>query len=196
MRLSPCGGRHMQVPWEIRISLRRGTVYYMAERSLTSTEPHYFIVLNTDPMGDEALLLAMASSQIESVKRRRTKEPASTVVEIAEADYADFTKNSVIDCNNVFTKSLLELCEQWRKKEIVPKLDIPGEILARLTQGALDSRIVSETDKQKIRSAEIPHNSSGPANPSSPKSGASAPPCVTTASATAIIWSSSRISFF
>ncbi len=150
----------MQVPWEIRISLRRGTVYYMAERSLSSTEPHYFIVLNTDPLGDEALLLAMASSQIESVKRRRAKEPTSTVVEIAGADYADFTKDSVIDCNNVFTKSLLELCEQWRKKEIVPKLDIPEEILAKLIQGALDSRIVSEADKRKIRGKDTPDKSS------------------------------------
>ena len=86
-------------------------------RSLTSIEPHYFIVLNTDPLGDEAVLLATTFSQIESIKRRRGREPASTVVEIAEADYADFTKDSVIDCSNFFTKSLLELCDQWRKKK-------------------------------------------------------------------------------
>ena len=46
------------------------------------------------------------------------------------------------------------------KKEIVPKLDIPGEILARLTQRALDSRIVSEADTRKIRGKVTPNKSS------------------------------------
>ena len=144
----------MQIPWELRLSLRRGTVYYMVERSLTSAEPHYFIVLNTNPQGDEALLLVMASSQIDSVKRRRAKEPAATVVEISETDYTDFTKNSVVDCNNVFTKSLPELFEQWQKRQIIHKLDFPKEILAKLTLGALASRIVSEADKRRIRGEE------------------------------------------
>lgn len=58
----------MKVPLEIRLSLRPGTVYYMDERSLTSTQPHYFIVINSDPLGDELLLLTVASSQIEKVK--------------------------------------------------------------------------------------------------------------------------------
>lgn len=150
MRWSPFGGSGMQVPWEIRVSLRQGTVYYMAERSLTSAQPHYFIVVNADPLGEEVLLLTVASSQIDTVKRRCAREPGSTVVEINEADYADFTKDSVIDCNRVFTKSLADLCAQWHRKEIVPKLDIPKEILDRLKQGILDSRLVSEADKRRI----------------------------------------------
>lgn len=140
----------MQIQWEIRVSLRQGTVYYMAERSLTSVQPHYFIVVNADPLGDEILLLTVASSQIDTVKRRCAREPGSTVVEINEADYADFTKDSVIDCNSVFTKSLADLCSQWHRKEIVPKQDIPKDILERLKQGILDSRQVSEADKRRI----------------------------------------------
>ncbi len=150
MRWSPFGANGMQVPWEIRVSLRQGTVYYMAERNLRSAQPHYFIVVNSDPLGDEVLLLTVASSQIDTVKRRCSREPGSTVVEINEADYADFTKDSVIDCNRVFTKSLADLCAQWHRKEIVPKLDIPKEILDRLKQGILDSRLVSEADKRRI----------------------------------------------
>lgn len=140
----------MPVPLEIRLSLRAGTVYYMADRNLTSLQPHYFVVVNSNPLGDEILLLAVASSQIDSVKRRRFREPDNTIVEISAADYADFTKDTIIDCNQVFTKSLIDLCEQWRRKEIVPKQDIPKEILARLQQGVLESRLVSETDKAKI----------------------------------------------
>jgi hypothetical protein len=122
----------------------------MAERNLTSAQPHYFIVVNADPLGDQVLLLTVASSQIDTVKRRCAKEPQSTVVEINEADYADFTKDSIIDCNRVFTKSLADLCDQWQRKEIVPKRDVPPEVLEKLKQGVLDSRLVSEADKRRI----------------------------------------------
>lgn len=117
----------MQIPFEIRF-LRQGTVYYMAERALMSGQAHYFIVVNADPLGDEVLLLTVASSQVESVRRRRKREPVSTVVEIQESEYSHFTKDTVIDCNQVFTKSLADLCDQWKRKEIVPKDDIPPKI--------------------------------------------------------------------
>jgi len=122
----------------------------MAERALSSNQPHYFVVVNADPLGDEVLLLTVASSQVDAVMRRRKREPASTVVEIPECEYSDFTKDSVIDCNQVFTKSLVDLCSQWKRKEIVPKDDIPFEILERLTRGVLESRLVSESDKRRI----------------------------------------------
>jgi len=140
----------MQVPWEIRVTLRQGTVYYMHERGLSSVEPHYFVVVNMDPLGDELLLLVVASSQIEKVKRRRSQETATTVVEIGEVEYADFTRDSVIDCNQVFTKSLADLCSQWTRKEIVPKRDLPMSLVTKLQQGVRDSRLVSEADKRRI----------------------------------------------
>ena len=140
---------------EIRLSLRQGTVYYMADRSLSSIEPHYFVAVNAFPLRDEVLLLTVASSQIETVKRRRAKEPESTVVEIPEAEYADFTKDSVIDCNQVLTKPLAELCAQWSRKEIVAKLDIPEDLLEKLQHAVLSSRLVSETDKRRIRAEQI-----------------------------------------
>lgn len=141
----------MDVPLEIRLSLRPGTVYYMADRSLTSIEPHYFVVVNANPLGDQVLLLTVASSRIDTVRRRRATEPPSTVVEIPETAYVDFTKDSVIDCNQVFTKTLQDLCGQWRRKEIVPKQDVPPGVLEALQQGVLDSRLVSESDKRLIR---------------------------------------------
>jgi len=141
----------MQVPLEIRLSLRPGTVYYMAERHLTSVQPHYFIVVNRDPLGEELLLLAVYSSQVENVKRRRSREDGSTVVEISASEYVEFTKETVIDCNQVFTKSLQDLCAQWSRKEVVAKQDLPGDLLKAVQKGVLASRLVSEKDKEKIR---------------------------------------------
>jgi len=141
----------MSVPIAIRLSLRPGTVYYMADRALTSIKPHYFVVVNSDPLRDEVLLLTVASSQIETVKRRRAKEPESTVVEVSQSTFGDFSKDSIIDCNQVFTKTLQDLCGQWQRKEIIPKNDIPHEILRALQKGVLDSRLVSPSDKEKIK---------------------------------------------
>ena len=141
----------MKLPWEIKVSLRPGTVYYMRDNQLSSAEPHYFVVVNGNPIGDEILLLAVASSQIEKVKRRYKRESDSTLVEISPAEYTDFTKDTIIDCNHVFTKSLLDLCDQWQRKEITPKGDIPSEILKKLQQGVIESRLVSPADKDKIQ---------------------------------------------
>ena len=33
------------IPWEIRLTLRAGSVYYFQEHGLTSAEPHYFVVV-------------------------------------------------------------------------------------------------------------------------------------------------------
>ena len=46
----------------LRLTLREGSVYYFAERSLTSPEPHYFIVVNSDPLAQRVLVLSAYSS--------------------------------------------------------------------------------------------------------------------------------------
>lgn len=145
----------MQVPFEIQLSLRQGTVYYMADRALTSTQAHYFIVVNADPLGDKILLLTVASSQADNVRRLRKREAESTVVEIPESEYSHFTKDTVIDCNQVFTKSLADLCDLWKRKEIVPKDDLPPQILNQLTKGVLESRLILESDKRRIRGKKL-----------------------------------------
>lgn len=124
----------------------------MQYRGLTSSEPHYFVVLNTAPLDDQVLLLAVASSQIEKVRKRQKMRdlPEHTVVEIAETDYQDFTKDCCIDCNKVFIKPLAELCQQFTRKEVKAKQDIPPVILEQLIQGTLDSPLVSKEDKARI----------------------------------------------
>src|SRR5205823_2031000 len=103
---------------------RAGTVYYFQHRRLSSVEPHYFIVVNSDPLGDELLLLAIASSKLESVRQRRRTLPPETLVEIAPTDYDEFTKQSIVDCNKLFRKSLAELVADWRRGLMTTKKDL------------------------------------------------------------------------
>lgn len=143
----------VQIPYEIRLTLRQGTVYYMAERGLSSAEPHYFVVLNRDPLRDRILLLLVASSQIEKARNRiaRKNLPAASLVEISERDYQDFTKDSCVDCNKLFNKSLQELCEQWNKKEVRSQSDLPLDLLEKLMEGVKASPLVSDDEKALIQ---------------------------------------------
>lgn len=124
----------------------------MAERGLSSVEPHYFVVLNRNPLGSKMLLLLVATSQVEKAQKRilRKNLPAESLVVIDDAAYGDFTKESCIDCNKLFNKSLEELCEQWKKKEIRPHRDMPRELVEKLIEGVMASPLISEEDKAFI----------------------------------------------
>jgi hypothetical protein len=66
----------------LRLTLREGSVYYFAERHLTSPEPHYFIVVNSDPLAQQVLVLSVVTSKVDDVKLRRKACP-ETLVELA-----------------------------------------------------------------------------------------------------------------
>jgi hypothetical protein len=139
------------LPWELRVTLRPGTVYYFQHRALTSAEPHYFIIVNSDPIGDQVLLLAVASSKIGSVRQRRRNLPCETLVEIAPTDYAEFKLPSIVDCNRVFRKSLGELVADWKAGTVTPKDDLPAPLLARIQTGIKLSPQVEDEAKALIR---------------------------------------------
>jgi hypothetical protein len=83
------------VDLKLRISLREGSVYYFTDRSLTSPEPHYFIVVNADPVKQEVLLLGVCSSKVAEVKARRRDFP-ETIVEIVPRAFDVLKKLSIV----------------------------------------------------------------------------------------------------
>lgn len=101
----------------LRLSLREGSVYYFTERTLTSAEPHYFIVVNADPLTQQVLLLSVVTSKVEEVKRRRA-DCLATVVELSPKDFDVLTKLSIVDCNSLKTIPLTEFNERFTRKEI------------------------------------------------------------------------------
>ena len=139
------------VPWEIRQTLRAGTVYYFQHRDLTSPEPHYFIVANSDPIGTQVLLLAVASSKIETVRQRRRSLPEETLVEISPAEYSEFKLPSIVDGNRVFRKSLAELAADWNAGNLKPKNDLPAALLARIQAAIQLSPLVEDEAKAMLR---------------------------------------------
>jgi hypothetical protein len=139
----------MNIPAHIALiaGIQTGSVFYFEEESISSIEPHYFVVLNRNPKTEEILILAIASSQV--VKRRKIVErlgfSKETLVEIAPEEYPLFTKKTVIDCNRAFEKSIQSLAEKLENGKLKVCDEImPSEIIKRILVGMLMSTQISK----------------------------------------------------
>lgn len=142
-----------RLPVEMRLSLRRGTVYYCQHRELSSSEPHYLIVLNENPLRDSVVVLAVASSQVSKVMARRANLPQETIVVVAVGDCSNFSKETAIDCNNLVEFSREELVKHFTSKTLTHKDDMPKEILSLLVAGVVASPLVAEEIKDLVQAA-------------------------------------------
>ncbi|OHE80125.1 MAG: hypothetical protein A2107_04665 [Verrucomicrobia bacterium GWF2_62_7] len=137
------------LPLELRLGLRAGSVFYFQSRELTSAQPHFFIVVNRDPIGTKLLLLTIVTSQIEKVRLRNQTRPG-TVVEISPADYDEFKVLSAIDCNVVLEKPLSELTDMVKRKDVRYHKDLPPPILAKVKTAIQASSVVADEVKQLL----------------------------------------------
>jgi hypothetical protein len=133
----------VEIPAEVRIkaTVRPGSVYYFSAYEFSTDEPHYFIVINRNPLTDEVLLLVWASSQVEKVRRRRANQPG-TLVEIEPAQYPAFSRTSVIDCNNVLKKSLDEIVLRLNCGQLKVKPDMPLSLIEQIREALRRSPII------------------------------------------------------
>lgn len=148
----------MDISARVRIlaGIQTGSVYYFEEEELSSTEPHYFVVLNKDPQTDELLILVCASSQVEKRKQIAQKLGFSseTLVVISPSDYALFTKETVIDCNRAFEKTAQSLIDKLEQKKLHICTELMSEdIIQKLVGGIIASTQIAEKIK-KILSVE------------------------------------------
>jgi hypothetical protein len=102
---------------KLRLTLREGSIYYFAERHLTSSEPHYFIVVNSDPLTQQVLLLSVVTSKVDDVKLRRKACP-ETLVELGPDVFDVLKKPSIVDCNDLKQIPLAEFNARFIRKEI------------------------------------------------------------------------------
>ena len=132
-------------------SIRPGTVFYYKEDRLSSPEPHYFIVINYKPDEDQLILLLCASSQIEHVHILRNNAPDETLVEIKPGDYSDFTKYTIIDCNEIFPTEIATIIQKYSQKTLTIKDDMDGGIVELLRDGVLRSKTITGKIKKLLR---------------------------------------------
>lgn len=142
----------MDIPPDIRIksTIKPGSVYYFVEDSFSSPEPHYFIVINRYPVPDNIVLLVCSSSQIEKVKRRRRFLPPETLVEIKESQYIGFTKDSIVDCNNVLPKTIEQLIQKLEQNELKLKMEIDICLVEKLRNAVNASPLIDKDIKKLL----------------------------------------------
>ena len=137
------------LPVELRLGLRAGSVYYFQSRELSSGQPHFFIVVNRDPIATKLLLLTIVSSKVDKVRIRNRERP-HTVVEISPKEYSEFKLLSAVDCNVVLEKSLSELSGLVRRKEVRYHKDLSPEIFGKIKEAILASPLVADELKLLI----------------------------------------------
>jgi len=138
-----------RLPLELRVGLRAGSVYYFRSRELTSEQPHFFIVVNRDPIGSQLLLLTIVTSNVAHA-RTRNRNRLQTIVEITPAEYREFKVHSVVDCNVVLEKPLSELSGMVRRNEVRYHRDLPPEIFAKIKTAVLASPLIPDELKQML----------------------------------------------
>ena len=138
------------LPFELQLTLRSGTVYYFEHRGVYSNEPHFFAVLNADPLSDNVLIMTIGSSRIDKVKLRRKGLPPETLVVIDPSEYTEFTKPTIIDCNQVFELSKEELIQKFKTKNLRHHRDLPKAILDNIWKGVRSSPRVDEIHKRLL----------------------------------------------
>jgi hypothetical protein len=139
----------MSIPINLRLSLKAGCVYYFVDRGTTSPNPHYFVVINKDPIGSKVLILTIVTSNIDRVRRVRCTAPQS-IVEFGPTEYAVLRVPSIVDCNVIFERDLSDFAERWQRKEIEECSRVSDLLLARLVSAVLASEQVSDEVKNLL----------------------------------------------
>lgn len=139
-----------QVPFELRVSLREGSVFYFKERRLSSPDPHFHIVVN-DPLAQQVLLLTVVTSKIDKVRYRR-RDSLNTLVELGPVDLPKIlSRPSIVDCNRLIRISLDEFCDRWVRKEIACfDEDLPASLRNALRKAIHVSPIVPDEVKALV----------------------------------------------
>ncbi|MCX6991840.1 MAG: hypothetical protein NT011_01725 [Kiritimatiellaeota bacterium] len=136
-----------------RLTLRCGAVYYFLDRQFSSPQPHYFIVVNANPLADETLLLVVCASDLEKVTRRRRGLPPETLVIISQGEYHEFSQDTIVDCNHVLERPASLLSEKKKAGDLGEYLDkLPAAVLRKIIIGIHKSPTVKSEVISRIPS--------------------------------------------
>jgi hypothetical protein len=138
------------IDFKLRLSLREGTIYYFTDRSLTSSEPHYFIVVNSDPLTQKVVLLSVVTSQIEKVRLRRKLCP-ETLVELSPSICNVFKKDCIIDCNDLKEVAIGDFNTRFVGQSIrYFDKDLPTPLRKALRKAIHASALLSDEQKSLV----------------------------------------------
>ena len=130
----------------------RGTVYYVQHRELTTSEPHYLIVLNPKTDSAPYIVFGVITSGIEFAKKRIAwnNQPEKTLVLISPSDYSELDHDSVVDCNTPVKMSKWEFTMVFAQYSACRKQDMPANICQNIVNGIMASTMVAQSIKKLL----------------------------------------------
>jgi hypothetical protein len=136
------------IPNWLTESIKAGSVYKFSEETFSSSDPHFFIVLNHTPSTDPFIALVVASSQIEKVRRRNSHLSQETMVIIKKNEYTDFIRDrSIVDGNQVHQRSIAELEFKIKAGKLEIKADMDLSLIKQIRAAVKLSKMVEDEVK-------------------------------------------------
>jgi hypothetical protein len=136
----------------LRRTICCGSVFYFTERRFNSSEPHYFVLINKDPISDSRLIFINATSQVDKRKKviRLSKLPPDTLVEVIPGRCSFLKLNTAFDCNS-YTEYFAEaLIGRLQSKSFHYVGEMPADVLTEIIKGVLISPQIDEDTKDLL----------------------------------------------
>jgi hypothetical protein len=142
------------IPPKVKISstIKPGSAYYFIGTNFQSTEPHYFVILNKDPLSSMSLIVVNATSKVSKREAYITSRnlPTETLVKVTRAECSFLKIDSAFDCNYPGEYTPQELIDCCNTSVFEYKGDVSDAILKKLQKGLLASPLVKKESKKLV----------------------------------------------
>jgi hypothetical protein len=135
-------------------TIKKGAIYLVNQNDFTPQTPHFYVILNEDPINEiRVWLTVFATSKVESRERFRKINhwPRSTLVRVDHSRCPFLSKPSVFDCNGYkpfAPKDFLNQCNNSPNFKFLGYID--AVLIAELVSGVKASLIVAQDHKDML----------------------------------------------
>lgn len=115
-------------------------------------KPHYFFLLNTNPIDDIVLLFVVATSQTETIDRmiRNRIIQENTIVRIQPGLCKFLPKHTYINCNNIHELTSEHMFDLLKKQRILQYEQVSTNILSNIFEAVMKSNTVINKHKKLL----------------------------------------------
>ena len=142
----------MKLPIELFINgIDEKKVYYFSSTQLDTSIPLYFICIIKAE--NDKLILVCCTSDREGKRKKLAEKRGwySTLVYVVPNADNGLTKDTFVDCNNVFTYSIDDFANMYNDNLLEFKGEISDIPYEQIMNGMLDSPLIEEDIKELIR---------------------------------------------
>ncbi len=136
----------------LALTIKQGAVYYFTSSQLSSSEPHYFVVLNKSPIDDPIVLLGVATTKVRKKLEWVNKVglPTNTIVIVRQGKSAVFSKETAFNCNQPTEMLATDFFDKCKFELFEYKGEIEQDILVEVIHAVQGSPMVTERIKELL----------------------------------------------